>query len=49
LYTESWFNQYEFNTRKAPHRRAARSSATDRKLRANFNFVIPQCTGFPYT
>lgn len=43
------FTQYEFSTRRPPHLRPARSSATLLRLRLAFSCMIPWFTGFPYT
>lgn len=43
------FTQYEFSTRRPPHLRPARSSATLLRLRFALSCVMPWFTGLPYT
>lgn len=47
LYIVSSLIQYELSTRRPPHLRPTRSSATLLKLRLNLSWVIPWWTGFP--
>merc|ERR1712146_171055 len=49
LKVASWLTQYELRTRRLPHLRAARSSATLRRERRAFKWLIPALRGFPYT